>query len=182
MTSRHCKAGQIEFSEPKWVLGPMVMLKRLTPEAAVPFTVMSDTILNQATGYTQFRSAAECRKQAAIGKCFSSTVLLRCPLPYKTCRRPFPLVHLGSEGSGRLGAWAYPGPLGLENDAPVLSSAHRLTNAATGVFPSSGGEGREAMFEPCLLAESRLLNLKGLPWQPAGFALYRHNVDKGSAG
>lgn len=84
------------------VLGPMVLLKRGMLVFHSLWCQTGSWII--LLGVLSSRSAAEHRKPAAIGKfCFFffSTVLLRCPFLYKTCQHLFPLLHLGSEGSGK---------------------------------------------------------------------------------
>lgn len=171
-----------------WVcaLGPMVLLKRgmlVTAEVAVPFTVMSDRILNHAPGCTQFQVSSWTQKTSSHWQVFFPAHF-SWDAPFST--QPADTSSLSCiwvvKELERISASPYPGPLGLEKEASVLSSAQRLNNATTAGFLSSGEEGREAVFWPFLLTESWLLNLRGLPGQPAAFALYRHNVDKGSAG
>ena len=93
-------------------------------------------------GILHSRSAAEC-KTAATGKVFffPSTVLLRCPLLYKTCWYSVPLFHLDSERSGRrIGASTRTFRFGEWSLSSDLST--QIKQYSHLGFPSSGVEGK----------------------------------------
>lgn len=118
----------------------------MTPEACDSFTVMSDKILNHPTGYTQFQVSSWMQKTAATGKfCFFPaqfswdalfSTKLADTLPLSFIRVVKDLEELVPQS----------GPLGLENEASVLSLAHRLNNPASKVSSEQVKKAREAMF------------------------------------
>lgn len=154
LTFRHCEARQIEESSElvPWRLWFCLKIEKVrlgegvtTDDTWSSWLTHGDVRQDLESPYWVYSIPGQQlnAKTAATGKVFffPSTVLLRCPLLYKTCWYSVPLFHLDSERSGRrIGASTRTFRFGEWSLSSDLST--QIKQYSHLGFPSSGVEGK----------------------------------------